>query len=144
MASPACQQPLTLPRRCSVSHVSKAMPHGKLGLYCTCSSRLVGQLLPFTLHCISPYFPLSSSSFLFAIPPVEHTHSTSRIIFLTDLCSTVDSVNDEHKLLSTIKKNAERGIYTTVVGIGMVCICFFKPCVHLHTSIVKKLAIVNL
>lgn len=42
------------------------------------------------------------------------------MIFLTDLCSTVDSANDERKLLDTIKSNAERGIYTTVVGIGMV------------------------
>ena len=34
----------------------------------------------------------------------------------------MDSVNDEKRLLSTIKQNADRGIYTTVVGIGMVMI----------------------
>lgn len=50
----------------------------------------------------------------------EHSDASSRVIFLTDLCSTVDSVNDERKLLETIKSNADRGIYTTVVGIGMV------------------------
>lgn len=50
----------------------------------------------------------------------EGSHTSSRVIFLTDLCSTVDSANDERKLLDTIKSNAERGIYTTVVGIGMV------------------------
>ena len=51
----------------------------------------------------------------------EDTNATNRIIFLTDLCSTVDSVNDERKLLATIQANAERGIFTSVVGIGMVC-----------------------
>ena len=52
---------------------------------------------------------------------VEDPNATNRIIFLTDLCSTVDSVNDEKKLLMTIKANAERSIFTSVVGIGMVC-----------------------
>ena len=52
---------------------------------------------------------------------IEERDTTNRIIFLTDLCSTVDSVNDEKKLLTTIKTNAERGIFTSVVGIGMVC-----------------------
>ena len=51
---------------------------------------------------------------------VEDTNATNRIIFLTDLCSTVDSVNDEKKLLATIQANAERAIFTSVVGIGMV------------------------
>lgn len=49
----------------------------------------------------------------------EHSHASSRVVFLTDLCSTVDSANDEKRLLNTIKTNADRGIYTTVVGIGM-------------------------
>ena len=55
-------------------------------------------------------------------PPLagEHSHASSRVVFLTDLCSTVDSANDEKRLLNTIKTNADRGIYTTVVGIGMV------------------------
>ena len=53
---------------------------------------------------------------------IERQNSTNRIIFLTDLCSTVDSVNDEKKLLATIKANAGRGIFTSVVGIGMVCL----------------------
>lgn len=67
------------------------------------------------LHYHNNFYKRSFSS-------AEHVHSTSRVIFLTDLCSTVDSVNDEKKLLSTIKQNADRGIYTTVVGIGMVSV----------------------
>lgn len=63
---------------------------------------------------------------------VEEKDSTNRIIFLTDLCSTVDSVNDEKKLLSTIQANAGRGIFTSVVGVGMVCCqqsyqCVIRP-----------------
>lgn len=52
---------------------------------------------------------------------VEEKDVTNQIIFLTDLCSTVDTVNDEKKLLTAIKANAERGIFTSVVGVGMVC-----------------------
>ena len=52
---------------------------------------------------------------------VEEKDVTNRVIFLTDLCSTVDSVNDEKKLLATIKANAGRGIFASVVGVGMVC-----------------------
>ena len=51
---------------------------------------------------------------------VEKQNSTNRIIFLTDLCSTVDSVNDEKNLLATIQANAGSGIFTSVVGLGMV------------------------
>ena len=51
----------------------------------------------------------------------EAANATNRIIFLTDLQSTCDSVNDEKRLLSTIRSNADAGVYTTVVGIGMVC-----------------------
>ena len=53
----------------------------------------------------------------------EAANATNRIIFLTDLQSTCDSVNDEKRLLSTIRSNADAGVYTTVVGIGMVCTC---------------------
>ncbi|XP_065828395.1 uncharacterized protein [Oscarella lobularis] len=49
----------------------------------------------------------------------EGKRTSNRIIFFTDLNSTVDSANDEKRLLSTLKKNATAGIYTTVVGIGM-------------------------
>ena len=58
---------------------------------------------------------------LFTTSVIEQRNSTNRIIFLTDLCSTVDSVNDEKKLLATIQANAGRGIFTSVVGLGMVC-----------------------
>ena len=50
----------------------------------------------------------------------EAANTTNRIIFLTDLQSTCDTANDEKRLLSTIRSNADAGIYTTVVGIGMV------------------------
>jgi len=58
---------------------------------------------------------------MFTDSVIEEKGTTNRIIFLTDLCSTVDSVNDEKKLLNTIKANAQRGIFTSVVGVGMVC-----------------------
>ena len=43
----------------------------------------------------------------------------SRIIFMTDLNSTVDSVRDEKDLLARIDSNSKINIFTTVVGIGM-------------------------
>ncbi|XP_062501858.1 uncharacterized protein LOC134178963 [Corticium candelabrum] len=49
----------------------------------------------------------------------ESTKSSNRIIFLTDLNSTVDSHNDEKRLLAMLQTNSQQGIYTTVVGIGM-------------------------
>ena len=96
MASPASLQPLTVLPTCSTHHV---MHNVYMCVYCL-------------VHACIHIFLLS----------VEHANSTSRVIFLTDLCSTVDSVNDEKRLLSTIKQNADRDIYTTVVGIGMVII----------------------
>jgi Ca-activated chloride channel family protein len=50
----------------------------------------------------------------------EGMKTSNRIIFLTDLNSTVDSENDEKQLLKMLQTSADRGIYTTVVGIGMV------------------------
>ena len=64
---------------------------------------------------------IETATDMFTDNVIEEKGTTNRIIFLTDLCSTVDSVNDEKKLLSTIKANAQRGIFTSVVGIGMVC-----------------------
>ena len=49
----------------------------------------------------------------------EKKNEFSRIIFMTDLNSTVDSVADEKSLLSRITSNSKNNIYTTVVGIGM-------------------------
>ena len=60
----------------------------------------------------------------------EAANATNRIIFLTDLQSTCDSVNDEKRLLSTIRSNADAGVYTTVVGIGMVCMYILYVCVY--------------
>ena len=60
----------------------------------------------------------------------EAANATNRIIFLTDLQSTCDSVNDEKRLLSTIRSNADAGIYTTVVGIGMVRAYVQYVCVY--------------
>jgi uncharacterized protein YegL len=78
--------------------------------------REIGLLRAHGLTCLTAAIDCATDMFN---TPFEHANSTSRVIFLTDLCSTVDSVNDEKRLLSTIKQNADRGIYTTVVGIGM-------------------------
>ncbi len=49
----------------------------------------------------------------------EGINTTNRILFLTDLNSTIDSVRDEQQLVENINRNAARSIYMTVVGIGM-------------------------
>ncbi|KAI6647128.1 Von Willebrand factor type A domain containing protein [Oopsacas minuta] len=49
----------------------------------------------------------------------EKVNKYSRIIFMTDLNSTVDSVRDEKNLLANIESNSKINIFTTVVGIGM-------------------------
>jgi len=72
---------------------------------------------------------IETATDMFTDNVMEERGTTNRIIFLTDLCSTVDSVNDEKKLLSTIKANAQRGIFTSVVGVGMVCRFFGMLCV---------------
>jgi len=79
--------------------------------------REICALRPYGATCLSAAIDCATQMFSSV---GEGSHTSSRVIFLTDLCSTVDSANDERKLLDTIKSNAERGIYTTVVGIGMV------------------------
>lgn len=44
---------------------------------------------------------------------------TNRLLFMTDLNSTCDSVSDEKLLLEEVKNFSSAGIYTTVFGIGM-------------------------
>lgn len=40
--------------------------------------------------------------------------STSRLIFMTDLCSTANDVDDEKTLVQLLKDNSKASIYSTV------------------------------
>ena len=77
----------------------------------------IGSLIASGSTCLTAAIKTATDMF---VKVIEEKNATNRIIFLTDLCSTVDSVNDEKKLLATIQANAGRGIFTSVVGVGMV------------------------
>ncbi|XP_065174672.1 uncharacterized protein LOC135804677 [Sycon ciliatum] len=49
----------------------------------------------------------------------ESAKSTNRLLFLTDLNSTVDSAHDEVELLDILRTEAARNVFTSIVGIGM-------------------------
>ena len=54
------------------------------------------------------------------MPAAESAKSTNRLLFLTDLNSTVDSAHDEVELLDILRTEAARNVFTSIVGIGMV------------------------
>ena len=93
----------------------------------------IASLLATGSTCLSA--AIETATDMFTDNVIEEKDTTNRIIFLTDLCSTVDSVNDEKKLLNTIKANAQRGIFTSVVGVGMVCCVSSDAPMLIDTSI---------